>query len=142
MFFPHSIQSFMGFRLILGLLLIYIWTTSDRARLFPIYKRSFSCLDPKLGSVTTALLESAEGENDCRKYFMINLHERMLPTSTGVEPVTSWSPVGLASNLATEASYLFCLYLFFISPSFGASGGLCILIVAFPLYLHHLFLVL
>ena len=25
---------------------------------------------------------------------MINLHERMLPTSTGAEPATSWSPVG------------------------------------------------
>ena len=25
---------------------------------------------------------------------MINLHERMLPTSAGVEPATSWSPVG------------------------------------------------
>ena len=37
---------------------------------------------------------SAEGKNDRRKYFMINLHERMLPTSAGVEPATSWSPVG------------------------------------------------
>ena len=34
---------------------------------------------------------------------MINLHERMLPTSTGFEPVTSWSPVRCASNCATEA---------------------------------------
>ena len=34
---------------------------------------------------------------------MINLHERMLPTSAGVEPATSWSPVGRASNWATEA---------------------------------------
>ena len=25
---------------------------------------------------------------------MINLQERMLPTSAGVEPATSWSPVG------------------------------------------------
>ena len=32
-------------------------------------------------------------ENDRRQYFMINLHERMLPTSAGVEPATSWSPV-------------------------------------------------
>ena len=36
---------------------------------------------------------------------MINLHERMLPTSAGVEPATSWSPVGRASNWATEAGY-------------------------------------
>ena len=34
------------------------------------------------------------GENDRRKYFTINLYERMLPTSAGVEPATSWSPVG------------------------------------------------
>ena len=27
----------------------------------------------------------------------------MLPTSAGVEPATSWSPVGRASNWATEA---------------------------------------
>ena len=39
--------------------------------------------------LTTALLESAKGENGCRKYFMINLHERMLPTSAGVEHSTS-----------------------------------------------------
>ena len=36
---------------------------------------------------------------------MINLHERMLPTSAGVEPATSWSPVGRASNCATEGGY-------------------------------------
>ena len=35
---------------------------------------------------------------------MINLHVRMLPTSAGVEPATSWSPVGRASNCATEAN--------------------------------------
>ena len=34
-----------------------------------------------------------KGENDFRKYFMINLHERMLPTSAGIKPATSWSPV-------------------------------------------------
>ena len=33
--------------------------------------------------LTTALLESAERQNDHRKYFMINLHERMLPTQRG-----------------------------------------------------------
>ena len=35
-----------------------------------------------------------KGDNDRRKYFMINFYERMLPTSVGVEPATSWSPVG------------------------------------------------
>ena len=39
-------------------------------------------------------LNQRKGENDRRKYLMINLHERMLPTSAGVEPATSWSPVG------------------------------------------------
>ena len=31
---------------------------------------------------------------------MINLHERMLPTSTGVEPAISWSPVGRRIQLS------------------------------------------
>ena len=31
---------------------------------------------------------------------MINLHERMLPTSAGVEPATSWSPVGRRVQLS------------------------------------------
>ena len=39
-------------------------------------------------------LNQRKGDNDRRKHFMINLHERMLPTSVGVEPATSWSPVG------------------------------------------------
>ena len=39
-------------------------------------------------------LNQQKGENDRRKYFTINLHERMLLTSAGVEPATSWSPVG------------------------------------------------
>ena len=34
---------------------------------------------------------------------MIELHERMLPTSVGVEPATFWFLVGRASNWATEA---------------------------------------
>ena len=43
-------------------------------------------------------LDQRKGENDRRKYFMINLHERMLPTSAGVKLATSLSPVGRASN--------------------------------------------
>ena len=45
-------------------------------------------------------LNQRKGENDRRKYFMINLHERMLPTSAGVEPATSWSPVGRRIQLS------------------------------------------
>ena len=36
-------------------------------------------------------LNQQKGENDRIKYFMINLHERMLPTSAGIEPPTSCS---------------------------------------------------
>ena len=35
---------------------------------------------------------------------MINLLKRMLPDLAGIEPATSWSPAGLASNWAMEAS--------------------------------------
>ena len=59
--------------------------------------------------LTTALLESAEKKNERRKYFMINLHERMLPTSAGVEPATSWSPVGRRIQLSHRALYINCL---------------------------------
>ena len=45
-------------------------------------------------------LNQRKGENDRRKYFMINLHERMLPTSAGVEPATSWSSVGRRIQLS------------------------------------------
>ena len=31
---------------------------------------------------------------------MINLHERMLPTTAGVEPATAWSPVGRRIQLS------------------------------------------
>ena len=34
---------------------------------------------------------------------MINLHERMLPTSAGVEPATFWSPVGRRIQLSHQA---------------------------------------
>ena len=53
-------------------------------------------------------LNQRKGENYRRKYSMINLHERNLPTSAGVEPATSWSPFGRASNWATEAGQLCC----------------------------------
>ena len=42
-------------------------------------------------------------EKDRRKYFMINLHERMLPALAGIEPATSWSPVRCAPNCTMEA---------------------------------------
>ena len=45
-------------------------------------------------------LNQRKRENDRRKYFIINLHERMLSTSAGVEPATSWSPVGRRIQLS------------------------------------------
>ena len=45
------------------------------------------------GNWQLPFLNQGKGENDRRKYFMINLYERMLPTSAGAEPATSWSPV-------------------------------------------------
>ena len=58
-------------------------------------------------------LNQRKGENDRRIYFTINLHERMLLTSAGVEPATSWSPVGHASNWATEADFWRSSHYFF-----------------------------
>ena len=60
-------------------------------------------------------LNQRKGENDRRKYFMINLHERMLPTSAGVEPATSWSPVGRRIQLSHRDR---CIYLFMPSGHF------------------------
>ena len=39
-------------------------------------------------------LKQQKGENDCKKYFMINLYERMLPDLAGSEHASSWSPTG------------------------------------------------
>ena len=50
----------------------------------------------------TSIVHILSPENDNCPSFMINLHERILPTSAEIEPATSWSPVGRASNWATE----------------------------------------
>ena len=52
-------------------------------------------------------LNQLEGQNDHRKYFMINLYKRMLLCPAGIEPATSWSPVGRTSDWATEANHSF-----------------------------------
>ena len=57
--------------------------------------------------LTTALLESAEGRK--RKYFLINLHERMLPA--GLEPTTSG--LILCSFVVDSTRHLYCLALHF-----------------------------
>ena len=72
-------------------------TTHLLGRLSPLSGQPVLCTFFRQ-KLTTALLESAR-KNDHRKYFMINLHERMLPTSAGVEPAT-WSPVGRRIQLS------------------------------------------
>ena len=52
-------------------------------------------------------LNQRKGENDRWKYFMINLHERMLPTSAGVEPATSWSPVGRRIQMSHRGRHMY-----------------------------------
>ena len=77
---------------------------SCRARsvyLATLYRLFKSC--KPLTSTCTVFLDSGEEMNDRRKHFMINLHERMLPETAGIEPKTSWSSVGRASDLAIEA---------------------------------------
>ena len=53
-------------------------------------------------------LNQQKGENDCRIYFMINLHKRVLPDPVGKEPTTlisrPWSPVGHASDWRKQFS--------------------------------------
>ena len=49
-------------------------------------------------------LHQQKGENDRRKYFMINLQECCWPG--GVEPATFWSPVRCASNWAPRLAIL------------------------------------
>ena len=49
------------------------------------------CADSFARNWQLPFLNQQKGENDCRKYFMINLHERMLPT---------WSPVGRRIQLS------------------------------------------
>ena len=51
-----------------------------------------------------SFLNQQKGENDHRKYFMVNLHERF-PTwwESNPQPPDQWSPVGCASNWATVA---------------------------------------
>ena len=53
--------------------------------------------------LTITLLESAKRENDRRKSFMIKSSRKNVADPMGVKPTTSWSPVGCASNWATEA---------------------------------------
>ena len=71
-------------------------------------------LDKRLTSIVHILspetdllfLNQQKGENDCRKYFTINLHERMIPTSAGVKPATSCSPVGRRIQLSHRGQHI------------------------------------
>ena len=57
---------------------------------------------------------------------MINLHERMLPTSAGDEPATSWSPVGRRIQLSHRGLYGLC------TVSLGIFGRLCSVTMVLP----------
>ena len=54
-------------------------------------------------------LNQQKGENDRRKYFMINLHERMLPTSAGLNPRPPRLQLDGAANWATKAGSSICM---------------------------------
>ena len=60
--------------------------------------------------LTTALLESVEGKEWPLKIFQ-DLYKRMLPDLAGIEPSTSWSPVGCASDWVTEAESVYMMFL-------------------------------
>ena len=74
-------------------------TTRLLGRLSPLSGNQY-CAHSFARNWQLPFLNQRKGENDHRKYFMINLHERMLPTSAGVEPGTSWSPVGRRIQLS------------------------------------------
>ena len=48
-------------------------------------------------------LNQQKGENDRRKHFIIKSPRKNVANPAGVESAISWSPVGRASNWATEA---------------------------------------
>ena len=59
---------------------------------------------------------------------MINLHERMLPTSAGVEPTTSWSPVGRSDILFGRrcgVSLILCCLVVYSTTWFVLCLALC-----------------
>ena len=53
---------------------------------------------------------------------MINLHERMLPTSAGVEPATSWSPVGRKTHLVKVYMSILIFYMYKTLVGYNREG--------------------
>ena len=110
------------------------WLQSCRAQSVYLTTRLLGRLSPLSSSpvlctffrqkLTTALLEW-KGENDHRKYFMINLHERMLLTSAGVEPATSWSPVGRRIHLSHRDRLIHNLITFNVPQMLSGKAGTC-----------------
>ena len=67
--------------------------------------------------MTTALLESTEGkgENDRRKYFMINLHKRMILTSGGWGGGGNWTrDLLVSSRTSIQLSYRLAVSVLFV----------------------------
>ena len=58
-------------------------TTHLLGRLSHVSGQPVLCTFFRQKLTTALLLNQGKGEDDRRKYFMINLHERMLPTSAG-----------------------------------------------------------
>ena len=69
----------------------------DRTLWFSIRKTS-TCSHSLARNWQLPFLDQQKGENDYRKYIMINLHEKMLPNPMGIKPATIWSPVRHASE--------------------------------------------
>ena len=89
-------------------------TTGLLGRLRPLCGYSVLCTFFRQ-KLTTALLEW-KGENDRRKYFIIKSPRKNVADLGGVcvcvggiEPITSWSLVGCASNWAIEAGLPSCV---------------------------------
>ena len=67
----------------------------------PLFKHRYQADLEARQKLTTALLESAEGENDRRNYFMIiNLHENMWPGR-----ISNQRPMDFAVRLAPKYKY-------------------------------------
>ena len=76
-------------------------------------------------------LNQWKGENERRKYFLINLHERMLQVPAGIEPATC-SPAGPACRCGERGGGTGMAYADRESPNHGVQLG--ILIIAFAVH--------
>ena len=83
-------------------------TTRLLGRLSPLSSCNQYCAHSFARNWQLPFFNQWKGENDRSKYFVINLHERILPTSAGVEPATAWSPVGRRIQLSRRGRQWKC----------------------------------